>query len=201
MSHGVSEVQICNMALSHVGSKSTIEIVGEDNRPGKVCELWYAPARWATLEAYNWSFARKRLALAEHSVAAPTERWAYRYQYPADCVKMRLIENPLGDEADAIPFTVEEADADTSSILTDQEDAVGIYTRDVSTTSRFTMHFILMFSYRLGLFIESELTGKLSRRQSMQREFNQLKIEAPVTDSEESVPKEDRDASWIRART
>ena len=197
---GFSKVTICNLALSNTGSKSTIESIDEDNPPAKICKLWYEPARIASLEAFNWSFARSSIILATHSVAAPTYRWAYRYQYPAGCVRARYIENPLGTDADPVPYEVEEGDTDTLSIVTDQDDAVLIYTRDVSSVSKFSMHFLLLMSMQLGVFICPELTGKISRRDRIQKDLQDMILNAPVADTEESAPKQAPDASWIKAR-
>src|SRR3546814_8520623 len=102
-----SKVQICNMALSHIGSKSTIESVDEPSAAAQQCRLWYEMARRQALGAYNWTFARKRLALAIHNDDPPEGLWNFRYQYPADCLKAREIENPGGPDMDAIKYEIE----------------------------------------------------------------------------------------------
>ena len=91
----ISSVKIANFALSKVGTDSTIETLTENSAEAKACNLWFETARKQALSAYDWPFARKRLALAVHGDDPPDE-WAYRYQYPADCVKARFVENPVG---------------------------------------------------------------------------------------------------------
>ena len=197
---GFDKVTICNMSLSNVGSKSTIEDIDEASVGARICKLWYDAARFATLEVYNWSFARKSEVLTTHSVAAPLKRWKFRYQWPDDCVMPRLIENPLGPEADAVAFEVEDAGDDTSSIVTNQEQATLLYTYNLETTSRFSTHFVLMHSVRLGMLINFELTGKTSIYDRLVRRFDKLTNDAPATDASGRVPQKERDAKWIRDR-
>ena len=198
---GFDKVRIFNMALSHNGSKSTVEAAGESTRPASICRTWYDAARLASLEYHNWNFARKSLTLAEHSVDAPENRWAYRYQYPSDCVKFRVIENPAGPDQDAIPYKVEEGDDDSLSIVTDQYQAVGIYTKNAEDPTRFSMHYTLLLSLQLGIYINPEIAGKLSRLDRMQRDLREAIIMAPTVDAQESVEREERPAKWHRGRT
>lgn len=197
---GFSKVQIARMALSHVGSKSNIESLDENNTSAKECKLWYDMARLRVLEVHNWGFARKSQALALHSDAAPTYRWSYRYSKPSDCVAPRMIENPLGLDADAIPFDIEEAPNGTESIVTDQASAVLLFTRNIEDVTRFSMHFIHMMSLQLAIFINPKLTGKTSVLDRLQRRFDSAFIQCPAVDAEWRVPRQERDAPWHRDR-
>ena len=128
----LSKVDIGNLALSNVGEQSVIESFEEETTPARQVALWYDRMRRQALEYHNWSFARKRQMLASHPDPIPlNERWHFRYVYPADCLKFREIENPLGPDADAIPFTIESSDNGLEkTILTNVEEATGIYTFD-----------------------------------------------------------------------
>lgn len=200
MPAGFDKVRIANMALGHVGAEGSIESLDENSEVARIAKLWYDAARIATLEAYNWSFARKSKALATHSEDAPSTRWRYRYQYPVDCLNPRFIENPAGVTADAVPYEIENAGDGTRSIVTDLEDAVLVYTADVETVALFSMHFVIMCSYQLAVFINPQVTGKFGIADRMQRLFEQLRVTAPQADATSSVPREERDPSWIRER-
>jgi hypothetical protein len=198
---GFDKTIIARMALSHVGSKSNIESIDEENPAAKECKLWYEAARIKTLEAFNWSFARRSRALAEHAIAAPTNRWSYRYQFPADMVMPRFIENPAGPTEDAIPFEMEVASDDSKSIVTDAEDAVMLYTFDLETVSEFSVHFVEAMALALGIRIAYKLSGKTSLATRLTKEFDAKINIAPASDVSGSVPRPERDASWHRART
>lgn len=197
----VSDTLIANMALDNVGAKSVIASIGENSPEAKACKLWYDMSRRQALEAYNWSFARRKLTLASHSDPAPEPRWNFRYQYPVDCVKARLIENPLGEDADAIPFDLELSDdASVKTIVTNQDDAVLIYTADITQTSLFSMFFVDTLSSLLAARIAIKLTGKRTLKGDMIQQYNALLRIAPAHDANEAVGKKPREAEHIRAR-
>lgn len=197
---GFSNVQIANLALSKAGAISTVEDFAENSKPARVTQLWLTSARLKALEAHNWAFAKKSQALATHSQAAPTNRWAYRYQWPSDCVTPRYLENPLGDDADALPYESELADDDTQSILANVDKAVLVYTKDLDRPDIFPLHFIDMMAAQLAIYISPELVGKESRIKALGEEFNQLALLAPWVDATSQVKKPEREASWIRSR-
>ena len=198
----ISKVRIANMALSHVGTKSTIESLTEDSAEAHECDLWYDYCRLQALEAYDWNFARKRQTLALHSDDPPEGVWGFRYQYPADCVALRNIVNPLGPDADAIPFEVEMNDTgETKTILTDMEDAVMAYTFNQSVTVMYSPFFVMTFSYLLAHHIAFSLTGKTKIRDTMIGIYDNLILTAPAHNANERVGKPPRDADWIRGRS
>ena len=197
----ISKVRIGNMALSHIGASATVESFAEDTAAANAVALWYDYSRLQVLEAYDWGFERKRQALAVHADAAPAGVWAYRYQYPADCVSFREICNPLGPRSNAIPFEVElSLDSTTKSILTDQESALGAYTMDQEQTALYSSFFVETLSYLLAHHIAFTITGKTSIRQQMLELFTQYINLAPAQNANERVDRPKRDAPWIRAR-
>lgn len=195
----ISEVKIANMALSNIGTRSTIESLDEDSPEAQQCKLHFDYARAVALSDYDWSFARKRQALAAHSEAPPEDIWDYRYQYPSDCLVARKIENPLGDDADAVPFEVE-MESDSKSILTDEEDAVLVYTFNQETPDFFTPYFVRTLSFMLAHLIAYPLTGKQSLQSDMLNTYRFFIAHAEASDANEKVAKPPRDAEWIRDR-
>ena len=63
----ISETQICNMALSHIGTKSHIANLQEKSAEARECNIWFEYVRLVLLEGYDWGFARKRIALVDHA--------------------------------------------------------------------------------------------------------------------------------------
>ena len=207
----VSPVQIVNMALSHIGAKDTIESLDEASVEARTGKVWYNHARLSCLEAHGWTFARKRLELALDEEDAPLD-WDYRYQYPSDCIVARRIVNfglssynnwrvPYDNETDAIAFEVELASTgDRHTILTNQAEAVLLYTRDISDTYMFSNHFIHAMSYALAGYMAFKLTGKLAVKQLMEQNFVRTITQAAAINANEGIAKAPRDAEWLRAR-
>ena len=189
------------MALSHVGARSTIEALDEGSAEANQCILWYAYSRVETLEVHDWSFARRRLTLATHDDDPPSGVWGFRYQYPSDCLVFRKIRNPAGELSDPVPFEIEMDDTqDNKSIITNLDDAVGVYTFDQETTALYSAHFVKMLSYGLAANIAFSLTGKIKIKDKMQLEFEKLSLTAPAIDANEQMAPPPKDAPWIKGR-
>jgi len=195
----ISSVQIANFALSKVGTDSTIESLTETSSEAKEANLWFSFVREEVLAAFNWQFARKRILLAAHTEDPPDE-WAYRYIYPSESLKARFIENPVGLEADPVPFIVELAADDTKSLLTNQGTATLIYTSSITDTTLYTPWFIESFATMLAAKICFPITGKLNLSQNLETKARQMLIVAPAMDAQEKQDPPPRDGEATRAR-
>lgn len=196
----ISQVVICRMALSHIGSDEGIENIDEEVPAAQGCKLWYDYSRLQVLRAYDWDFARKRIDLAAHADDPPAD-WAYRYQYPVDCVMTREIINPVGRTADATPFTLEvSADGTQRTILTDLEAAVLRYTFDQELVSVFDPTFVEALSYALAAHISYALTGNRTLKGDMLNIANAVLTMAGTENANARVEDVPRDADWVRNR-
>ena len=211
-STAISEVRICNMAMSMIGASSKIETLTEDTAEAQECNLWYTYSRKQALAANDWSFARRRLTLATHNDDPPSGIWAYRYQYPSDCVVLRNLQNPSGVAAiaclndnfttfDAVPFEVETASSQTDlSILTDLDEAVAVYTFDLTEVLLFSEFFVQMLAAALAANTAFTLTGQSELEDKMVQRFQLMSRAARASDANEAVGKPPRDVDYIRAR-
>lgn len=195
----ISSVKIANFALSKIGTDATIESLTEDSSEANVCNLWFESVREQTLAAFNWGFAKKRATLAAHSEDPPDE-WGYRYQYPGDAVKVRFIVNPLGLEADPIPFVLESDANGVETLLTNLNEATVLYTRLVTEPTFYSPWFIECFATILASRICFALTGKLDLSLRLEEAARKHLIYAPAMDAQEKQDGPQRDASHIRAR-
>lgn len=200
MAAATDDVQIANMSLVHLAHTTFIESFDQQGKEAKLCKLFYNTAREATLEGADWSFARSRLALASHQEDPPEGVWAYRYQYPSDCVKFRYIVNPAGPKADPVPYEIERADNGTRSILTNMETATGVYTRNETSTSLFTNSFVVALSHRLAYDLAMPMARKRTDKQDQFNEFLAALRWAEVDNANERVRERPRDADWVEAR-
>jgi hypothetical protein len=194
-----SKVDICNMALGNVGAKNLIESIDEPSTEARQCKLWFTPSLKKTLEAFDWGFARTRQTLAEDGEDPPDE-WSYRYQYPATCVKLRLLWNPLGRAADAVPYIREVNAAGVPTVLTNLEDAVGIFTFLQLNTAVYPALFDDALAFQLAASIAYKLTGKRAVKADMVAEFHTALALAAASDANEEIAEPPREAPWIEGR-
>jgi hypothetical protein len=94
-----SEVDICNMALGHLGDDATVASLDppEGSAQAEHCARFYPMARDAMLDAHKWGFATRRASLALLSETPPSP-WRYAYAQPADA--LNLISMLAPDAAD-----------------------------------------------------------------------------------------------------
>ncbi len=168
----MDKTTIANLAASHLRNQGVLENVETDTSSlGRTLNLWYDPARRQALADFDYGFSRKRLILAAHSEDPPAE-WAFRYQWPSDIIHPRYIQNPVGRGLPPILFDFEQASNGTMSILTNQDEAVLVYTRDAEDVTFFPPHFVLAHSYLLAHFTAGPLTGKKSIQDKMMENYN-----------------------------
>ena len=194
-----SEVEICNLALSHIGTKSTIASLTENSNEARQCNLLYVPARDHTLRAHPWKFAQKRVALAD--LGSPPQGWLYRYQYPSDCIAAREILPDNKDTDDPVPFEVAVSDDLKSKvILCDKAGAYLRYTARVTDPTLFDPMFVTALSWWLAFLLAKPLTGSETERKAAYEGWARAMTAAWAADSSEREKGMERDAEHIRAR-
>lgn len=171
-----SEVDICNLALGHLGDNATVASLDppEGSAQAEHCARFYPIARDSLLEMHPWGFATKRAKLALLSSAWP--EWEYCYAQPNDALNLLVIMPPdatndyteffgnpnsygvTSNYAPVVsaggyvtqPFSSEALDDETNVIYTDQKDAVLRYTSRVTDTTKFSPLFVTVLSWHLA---------------------------------------------------
>lgn len=195
-----STVSICNKALFHIGAKGRIASLTERSTEAQRCNEVYADALKECLEAYDWSFARCRVALAEHG-DDPPDGWGYRYVYPANCIVIRHLVNPLGDDAPPVPYDIEmDEDRTAPTVITNLGDAVARYTLSITDPSLFSSLFSSALSRLIASHIAFPLTGDLKVSTQNLEMYNALVSRASASNANQHGQNEPADAPWISGR-
>lgn len=169
-----SIVDICNMALSHLGSDAVVASISPPDGSVEAghCARFYPLARREALEAAKWTWSKTRQPLAQ--VTNPSEVWTYAYTMPSDCSSpMRVLQRAAVADFVAWPYgsmllTVDElalwtergsADFEVEGgvLMTHEPDAVLLYTRDVTDTTKFSSTFLTYLSYLLGAYLSGPI--------------------------------------------
>lgn len=161
----------------------------------------YNIARQTVLRDHPWSFAERRLALT--AVGTPPNDWAYQYLYPTDCVKAGEIEKVNRNDR-PIPFKIRQYEDDdngkTRVILTDQPDAILIYTGDEQDEAIFDPQFAKTLIAYLAYLCANAITTAKNASVNAWNGYQRAKFEATSSDSNEQIPDDARDADWITGR-
>lgn len=199
--NSVTEVQVANFAIARIGGER-IEAFDppEDSTESHQVNLWFHHCRRLVLELYDWNFARKRLALAEDSNAPPDE-WAYRYQYPADGIALRGVENPSTGVAEPVQRQIEvPTSPDVKTILSNLQDMVVIYTANMTSTSIMPSSFIEVWHLCLAERLCPNVKGDEKLKDTVKNEWKEWVAWASALNANQNKYAPARDASWIEAR-
>lgn len=161
-----SEVDICNLALAHLGDNATVASLDppEGSAQAEHCARFYPIARDSLLEMHTWGFATKRVTLALLGSGWP--EWDYSYMQPSDALNIIAIlppdatddysqglsnvPNAAGGSYVPQAFSCEVDGSGNDVILTDQADAVLRYTSVVEDTTKFSPLFVMALSWHLA---------------------------------------------------
>lgn len=171
-----SDVDICNLALSHLGDTATVASIDppEGSAQSEHCARFYPIARDSLLEMHSWGFATQRAQLALLGSAWP--EWQYAYALPSDTLNILAvlppdasndysqtfnITNVWGVTSNYPPFpgvgqyvpqafSTEALPDGTGVIYTNQVDAVLRYTVRVTDPAKFSPLFVQALSWHLA---------------------------------------------------
>jgi hypothetical protein len=217
-----SQIQIANMALDVIGTRSTISALNEGSTESNAISRHWDNAVDAVLRAAHWDFARKQLALTvlqdgTQGQPVPTP-WLYEYAYPSDCLLMRYLMptiqvSPVSFASSVSPVTaygppprfVLSTDLDTtmnsvSVILTNQMQAQGVYTFRNTNTAMWDPLFVQAFTAYLGARVCIALTGDKNMQQIALRMAQQYSVDAQTKNGNEGLTVIDSIPDWMRAR-
>ena len=167
-----TEVDICNLALAHLGDDATIASLNppEGSAQAEKAARFYPIARNTLLEVHTWNFAAKRGNLA--LTANTLDQWDYAYVAPADMMtpvavisptaqndyatRMSSGDTPGGITSNYSPtivagqYTPQQFAVEGTLIYTNQENAMLRYQAAVTDASAFSPLFVITMSWHLA---------------------------------------------------
>lgn len=224
-----SEVDICNLALAHIGDNATVASIDppEGSAQAEHCARFYPIARDSLLEMHFWNFSMKRVVLAQVTNTWP--EWQYAYAVPADCLNIisvlppdsnddystRFVPTDTPDFAHNYspmiaagryvpqPYTVEIGSDGTQIILTNQETATLRYTIFTTDTTKFSPLFVVTLSHLLASYLAGPV---IKGDQGINVGAQQLKIamsylsQAETSDANQRNIKPEHIVPWTAGR-
>jgi hypothetical protein len=173
-----TEVEICNLALSHIRAQS-INSLNESSFQAQQCKLKYPIARDFVLEDFKWGFATtiKPLAVLSDKTVF---NWKFVYQYPTDCLRIDRcipnIEYYAQDTSSVAPrdrFEYDDYMPDIDApvdykvmyldgskvIVSNEEDLRAEYRFKVENTALFPSSFVMSLSHLLAAELAVPIIG------------------------------------------
>jgi hypothetical protein len=199
-----SEIDICNLALGHLGDNATVASIDppEGSAQAEHCARFYPIARDTLLESHTWKFATRRATLAQLTVES--FNWGFAYAEPNNALRIVSIlpaDAVMTDEGEQ--FETIGDDSGNALILTNLEDATAIYTTVVTDTTRYSPLFVdalarLLASYLAGPVLKGDV-GKAEAKAQFQAFRIALSL-AVVSDSNQRKVVPEHSVAWITGR-
>lgn len=173
-----SEVDIYNLALTHLGDSASVSSPTEASTQAAYCRQFYSIARDMVMEGHDWGFATTRTSLALLA-ANETSTWLYAYAVPSDCLNtIAVLPSDAGNDYNTgqtaptpwpdvrpfntsayqpQPYALEALQDGTPVIYTNQQNAVLRYTRTITDPGRFPPTLVMALSYQLAALVAGPL--------------------------------------------
>lgn len=164
-----SEVDVCNLAMSHIGQDANITAIDPpDGSPeADHCEAFFPIARDAMLAAHSWSFNTQRATLTELATNPQEALWGYAYQLPNLCLTpLKVLFDESTDDTESQPFIIETLESGAQVLYTDVEDAQLVFRWKQTDLVKWSPNAIICLSWLLAHFVAGPITKDLKLKKS-----------------------------------
>lgn len=222
-----TEVDIANLALSHLGDSSTVAALDPPDGSAQAVHLarFYPLARDALQEAYPWNFCVRRITPA--IMTSETTAYAYAYQLPNEAVNIFSVLPPNADDdyvsqwnepalTSAIPelgtqgstrvpqnYAMETLADGQKVIYTDVQNAVIRYGIRETDTAKFTTLFTMGLARLLASYCAGPVIKGKAGREEAKFQFQMFRAEvglAQVADANQNKQYLKHVPSWMANR-
>jgi hypothetical protein len=166
-----SAVDICNLALGHIGNKAEVTAIAPSDGSAEAaqCGKFYPIARDECLSEFDWGFAKRRQVLAQISGTAPSG-WEYWYTVPNPYLVARQL---VVEEYDTpVQFTTESHETHGTIILANTNNAELWYTAIITDTTKYPPLFIHALSWLLASYLSLPLTRDPKIKEISVQQYN-----------------------------
>lgn len=175
-----SVVDICNLALAHVGNSKAISNIDAQDVISKVCRRIYDQVRPEVLCAYDWGFARKQVALALLR-EDPSVEYGFAYAEPGGCLKiLRIVSGFMPERPDTVVQFRVMSGVTGPEIWTNCAEAVLEYITDLTDTALFPPDFAAAIGWGMSLQMLPTLPANEKARttQYLEEKYNRALAKA-----------------------
>lgn len=212
-SSGTQVVDVCNLALAHIGDKATVTSISppDGSAQAELCARYYPIARDIMLEAYPWDFALRTRQL----VATTTTRtdWEFAYLLPSDMATAIAVlpdefsddqSDGLSDPARRARYAIEMGPHGSRVLLCNVENAWLRYSARVTDSTRWSQQFVVALSWQLasylaGPIIKGDVGMKVAQQATqMARYYTGLARDTDAQSTRIKKPMDTHKPSWLR---
>lgn len=192
-----SDVQLCNMALSRIGSAERIQSLTDTTKNEAVqCNLFYAQTRDEVLRTFAWPCAITRKTLSALS-DIDLNPYDYAYQLPEDPYCLRVLNlidlaNATYDDLDGTAFEIE-----GRMLLTDESPVAIKYIRQLTDVADFDSLLVEVLILKLASKIAYPVMESTTIEQDMLKQYLMQMNQAKDVAGTERRNRQTRPKRWV----
>lgn len=196
-----TEAQAATGALKHC-LQPPIASLDDNSIRARACKRSFGAARDLLLSRRDANFASRWISPAA-SVTAATGRFAYQFPLPADCIRVREVEDHDEDDWDV---TVEKivdgagATVEVKVLHTDATNPKLRYTRRVEDVAQWDAEFLVAFEYLLASFMPELTHDPALDEKNLGNAEGYFDIQSKSDAREGARKQRSRTTSWISSR-
>ena len=188
-----SVVDICNLALSHLGDKAAVSAVfpPDSSRQAQHCNKFYPIARDHLLSVIQPQWAKTSVGPLSAYGTAPTE-WIYQFSYPTKCIVPVTVTQEGFTTPEAFEIGVASDTDDTRVILTNVSNPMLKMVRKVEDTTKFDPLFVNALSFLLAAYLAGPISrGNKSAQRDAWQAYRDVLAESRTVDGQSLSPQTD----------
>ena len=190
---GTTVVAVVNYALELIASQAQITGLTDGSAAANAASVVYAPTVQLMLRELDPDFSRFTGPLSVAVTPSNLPWWTYEYTYPANCLRVRQIRPPasgagsLADPYNPVPVRANVGvdtigSTLTKVILTNQQNALAVYTTSSVTESQWDTVFAEAVARRLGNPLGLALSGRPDLAKQLLEEATQIAMTGGAVD-------------------
>lgn len=158
-----SVVDICNLALGHLGDSATVVAISppDGSIQAAHCARLYPVSRDQALESHPWGFATQRIVAT--LVTNTLTSWKYAYALPANSIRLvSVLPQSATSDTSTDPFIVETDAVGNGVVYTNVQNATLRFIVRVTDTTKYSTLFTVALSRLLAGYLAGPvLKGKV----------------------------------------
>lgn len=190
-----TDVDICNIALDHLGQPPVNSIENPTSTQEYILQRHYAKVRRSLLRQYVWNFAKARAMVSR--AGTPEFDYEDEYQLPNDCVRILSV----GGERETT--YKREYDIEGRKLLLNNggESTLKLrYIKDVTNVTLWDALFVELMTYMLAEALAYKVTLKKGVKEQITEHIKLLLSKAISIDGQERPPRRVQRSVYLTAR-
>lgn len=200
----VSEVQVCNLALSSIGGGAQIGSLEDPTAEARKCRQWFGPTLNEFLRDIEWQSVSKHKNLSPLP-DAPSNGWGHQYLYPADALRInRVYSTTASGEIVLSPrldYEIGRTASNQLVIYCNLADGIGIEYTAKASVELLTDGEAMAFQFLLASRLARAIRNDENKAQALYLEYQRALADAMGENATERGVQRLSGEYWNRGRT